>query len=59
MKLIAQRPLPGSLIAALLVAVIPVISEGVPMTPAFTLGSSAYQDNGSIPARFKIGRAHV
>lgn len=52
MKLIAQRPPLGSLIAALLVAVFPIISEGVPMTPHFILSSSAYQDNGSIPVRF-------
>jgi len=52
MKSIGTRAVFGSLLAGLFVAVLPIISEGAPMKQHFTLSSSSYTHDGSIPARF-------
>lgn len=52
MKIVGTRPVFGSLLAGLVMAVLPIISEGAPMTQQFTLSASGYTRTGSIPARF-------
>lgn len=52
MKILFKGTILSVLLSGLLVAVSPIIAEGVPMTQHFTLSSSAYKDNSSMPARF-------
>ena len=49
MRAARKHPVLASLISGLLVLMLPIFSEGNPMPQTFTLSSSAYQNNGSIP----------
>lgn len=52
MKILTPYLILNIVLPSLLVAMLPIMSEAIPMTPQFTLSSSSYKDNGSIPARF-------